>query len=617
MKIRIYISLILLTACSIVGCKDDIVLPDNGLSQDSYAGEPVLLTSGTTESSITTRAPRTYYMPGGYRFVAKMYFKTQDSGTEEYDTARAHTAWLKVDDKGAGNSLYWKNTYPTTAQREDDYHNDEFAPIFYWQNRQEHAFLAWTDLNHVAPALENPWTGNGSNQLNFTSNLVNYAYHTGNKEWQWVEKSIVVRGEEVLLASEQDMVNQFKNVNKNQTEFKDEASKEIPAPDVDPYYWYSNDLENYCKVVQCNDEGQDKGPEDKTSPRHLMYFFKKKLEYAFPEGMDMASLHTQTIVMEGTEHEYVLDDNNNPVARIVNDGGEVKYYKCTTNCHIMYDESLSNDADYTVYIFRRNLKKENLEVVIDYPALGFDLSKGTKTSMAEQPDVAMALTIDKVPKSAVMETNRVHLYFKHQFAQVQVNIKNAVDNSVEIQPGQIDKVELLGVSNYGYVFAEMNRDGTIAAPKTKTVAYPSSTFKEVVATDYTEQQLRDNPYGTSFVMFDRTLTDEDELQHVIKSYECITYGRLQAIRITWHEDDVENSAGGTTPGVQHVATYRVDEKNDHNEPLRLLGQGKKYIWNMELRRGTLAVVRPEIVPWEENQETYSAEGFIVTNQSQQ
>ena len=112
-------------------------------------------------------------------------------------------------------------------------------------------------------------------------------------------------------------------------------------------------------------------------------------------------------------------------------------------------------------------------------------------------------------------------------------------------------------------------------------------------------------------MFDRVLTDDEkEMTGTIKSYEAIAFGMLQAIRITWHETEDEGST-------RHVTTYRVPEKNEQNQPLRTLQSGVKYIWNMELRRGTLAVVRTEIIPWELNTEDYSTDGFIYKPQPQE
>lgn len=597
-------------AMLVTGCEDNL-LPDSPSTEKEHnKGEKVMLAAGTTENSVTTRADgKTYYMPAEHRFVCKMYFKTTDSGTE-YDTLRYHTSWLKVDNGGAGNSLYRKNTYvEPTAEQEDTYHNDEYAPTFYWQNRKEHAFLAWTDLNKATGLTAN-------DGLSYNGNLTSYAFHTGRKEQQWVEKTITVHGESVPFANEKAVVNKYKDStagSNGQDEYKKIAKTEV-IPSGKEYYWWSADLEDFCKVVVGSDAGENKGENKKTSPRHVMYFFKNKLEYSIPEGIPESELTIRTINIEGKDFDFVIDENNDPVARKVVVDGVTKYYQCTTNGHIKYDESLSEDNSYTVFIFRRNLQYEEVEIVEDYPALAFDLTKGEKESMAEQPDVLQALTIDQIPKSAVMEANRVNLYFKHQFAQVQVNLKNSVDNSVQIKDSQIKSVELLGVTEKGYMFTSMNPDGTMHVP----TGYGSSSFKEVVATDFTDAQLQANPYGTIFDMFPRTLTvDDTNISKIVKSYECITFGRLQAIRITWQEDDYEGPEGNKIQGVEHVATYRVPEKNDMGQALRLLEAGKKYIWNMELRRGTLAIVRTEIIPWEENQEEYNADGYIVTTPANQ
>lgn len=599
----------------VVSCSDDIAINEPCTETGRLDIGKVMLTAGTTENSISTRADgKTYFMPAAHRFVAKMYFKTTDSGND-YDTLRYHTAWLKVDNAGAGNSLYWKSDYPETADEEDpNYHNDNYAPTFYWQNRREHAFLAWTDLNKATTMTSN-------SGLNYDDNKTTYEYHTGTKEQKWVVKTITVRGNDVPFATEQAVVNAYKNRTDGQNEFKAEASKETADQYSTPYYWWSDDLEDFCKVIMTTNQGEDKSTTEKTSNRYLMYFFKKKLEYSFPDGTNMDQVQTEQVSIGGKQYDFVLDADGRIVARKVVENGETKYYQCTPYGHIMYDESLEHDKDYMVYIFRRNLKLEEVEVTEDYPAMAFDLTrpKGNDKTMADQPDVLQALTIDQIPKSSVMENNRVNLYFKHQFAQVQVNLKNSVDNSVMIEKDQIQSVELLGVTEKGYVFTSMNPDGTMNVPEPlktkdeddKVIATKSSTFKEVVATDFTDQQLKDNPYGTSFELLPRTLTEDDiKINKIVKSGECITFGRLQAIRITWKETEEEGS-------VEHTATYRVPEKNDQGQALRLLEAGKKYIWNMELRRGTLAVVRTEIIPWEENQEPYNADGYIDKTSSQQ
>ena len=52
-----------------------------------------------------------------------------------------------------------------------------------------------------------------------------------------------------------------------------------------------------------------------------------------------------------------------------------------------------------------------------------------------------------------------------------------------------------------------------------------------------------------------------------------------------------------------------------DDQLRNLHSGYKYIWNIELRRGTLAIVRTEIVDWivPEGDLEYKTDGTIDKN----
>lgn len=199
-------------------------------------------------------------------------------------------------------------------------------------------------------------------------------------------------------------------------------------------------------------------------------------------------------------------------------------------------------------------------------------------SMTQQPDIVQALTL-QAPTGATQESNRVNLYFRHQFAQVQVNIKNAADNSVALQASNILKVELLGVTEEGYVFTELDEKGKVRP----------TTYKKIDFTKYSEQQLQDNRYGTSFEMFPMDTPDYGFL----KSFSCITYGELQAIRITWKEDDIKEEDVVTQVGIKHIATFRIPDAE-----LIMLKSGMRYIWNIEIRRGALAVIRTEIIDWE-------------------
>jgi len=233
----------------------------------------------------------------------------------------------------------------------------------------------------------------------------------------------------------------------------------------------------------------------------------------------------------------------------------------------------------------------------------FDLTKGSKTSISEQPDPILALTVMK-PAGATQEANRVRLYFKHQFAQIQVNLKAADDHSATLSSDNIESVELLGVTEEGYVNSRLNAGGTVGPARYKAVDLDS----------YTDAQLEDNPWGTSFSMFDmKTDADEDGngiddgyADGYLKSFNAIAYGYLWAIRIKWHETSGDQ--------VVHEATFEVPLNTGEasgNIPLRELQSGMKYIYNLELRRGTLAVIRTQIVDWNQKEDlVYSTDGTI-------
>ncbi len=242
----------------------------------------------------------------------------------------------------------------------------------------------------------------------------------------------------------------------------------------------------------------------------------------------------------------------------------------------------------------------------------YDLTKGTKTSITQQPDPILALTIMK-PAGATQEANRVELYFKHQFSQIQVNLRGADDNSAEITTDQIESVELLGVSETGYVYSRLNNNGTIGEATGSGIDLTGgAAFGEDVELDrYTDAQLADNRWGTSFSMFDMA-TGEVEDGHdkgyaigFLKSFNAIAFGQLWAIRIKWHEGTEEEH------GIVHTSTFEVPAENEEGINLRQLASGRKYIYNLELRRGTLAVIRTQIIDWNQEPElVHGTDGTI-------
>ena len=214
--------------------------------------------------------------------------------------------------------------------------------------------------------------------------------------------------------------------------------------------------------------------------------------------------------------------------------------------------------------------------------LAYDLTRGQKTSMSEQPDPILALETAR-PSGGTPEANRVKLFFKHQFAQIQVNLKSSLDESAVIKDEWIESVELLGVAETGYVPYCILPDGTLPA----VTSLPIN-----VDADKYQKTIKDNPYGSSFNMFLRSTP----VGGYLRSFECIAFGTLQGIRITWRESDA-------TDAVKHVATY----KGVKNLTLK---SGTKYIYNMELRRSLIAEVTAKIKPWEMDTSNYSTNGTI-------
>lgn len=206
-----------------------------------------------------------------------------------------------------------------------------------------------------------------------------------------------------------------------------------------------------------------------------------------------------------------------------------------------------------------------------------------------QPDPAVANTI-MLPAGATQEANRVDLIFRHCFSQIQVNLKKAADGGItSLAAAQITKVEMLGVSKEGYVC--FDADPTTGKPH-------AASYKEVSPSDYTDEQLASNPYGTAMSMFD--MGSANYAPGYVKSFNAIAFGQLRALRITWTEPAAES-----LETIEHVVTHRIMD-ND----FRYLQSGVRYIHNLELRRGTLAVIKTEILPWEIDETQWKGNGTV-------
>ena len=188
----------------------------------------------------------------------------------------------------------------------------------------------------------------------------------------------------------------------------------------------------------------------------------------------------------------------------------------------------------------------------------FDLTRGTRTSMVEQPDPILALTVMS-PNQSTASNDPVTLDFQHQFSQIQVNLKK--ENGT-VDMSKIDKVELLGVTTEGYVPTRINADGTVGAASFKVVSS-----------------------NTPFEMFSLVAAAEG----YAKSYNAIAFGSLVAIRVTWYEGTAE------AKGVIHTPTLTL------NTPITL-ASGKRYVYNLTLSRGSLNVINAEVSQWSQKEE---------------
>ena len=281
---------------------------------------------------------------------------------------------------------------------------------------------------------------------------------------------------------------------------------------------------------------------------------------------------------------------NKAYSEVVKDSLDVYGFDVNSKCfywqnrlnHIFLALTDNHDLDGSISNGSLKIYPDVTDKYKDKYMLAYDLTRGQKTSMSEQPDPILALETAR-PSGGTPEANRVKLFFKHQFAQIQVNLKSSLDESAVIKDEWIESVELLGVAETGYVPYCILPDGTLPA----VTSLPIN-----VDADKYQKTIKDNPYGSSFNMFQRSTP----VGGYLRSFECIAFGTLQGIRITWRESDA-------TDAVKHVATY----KGVKNLTLK---SGTKYIYNMELRRSLIAEVTAKIKPWEMDTSNYSTNGTI-------
>lgn len=570
-------------------CSDDTIadMSDGPATTDTFNGEMVQFTVGTTSNSVATRADaKSYYMEDGSKFVCRMYYCAKP-GDDHIDVVDGtdFMAWLKVDGP-IGNSLYRNKFFEPVGTNEgyggvDNLGNDYSADAFYWQNRKKHVFLAMTDLNQARNA--NYKYGIDQGKLKLTPADVSYKIKDETPTDEWVPVGYTIEGVDETFNSWEEVKN-YVETHGDDDDFKT-AQNGCPINGNNwnnaryeyMYGWSCKFSDSYATTIPANPATETPETQAHGPIKYLMYY------QTFP--YDAGDLPADKITVTDDKDKIIAYKDKygiylcNVIYKKDAEGKETDevdaLVKTDDYGNTLYDES---NPRYTFYY---NELKEQRSVIKEhtYNMNAYDLTRGTKTSISDQPDICQAIT-EQAPLGATQASNRVNLYFKHQFSQVQVNLKNAADNSVNITREQIMKVELLGVTDVGYVCVDLNESGKINH---------EPIYKPVYATDYSAAQLAENPFGTSFEMFDMYDVDKGVENNwgyaygYLKSFQCLTFGQLQAIRITWKEQEHD---------LLHTATFRVTETNLQN-----LQSGVKYIWNMELRRGTLAVIRTEVEDW--------------------
>lgn len=633
MKTYQYILYILAAFLFATACSDDLVMVqqgDNPQNQDKGIGELVLFSSGNAGNA-TTRAEVCPYMEQHGRFVCKMYYhaKATDTDASPFDTISTPiTSWLRVNNN-EGNSVYWNKNFTDTdgngtvdggdltpEDRENanykDYGFDPNAQFFYWRNRLDHVFLGFTDYNKLKTNSYRTTQVNGKTTV-VQNSLFMYPERDGEKKTKVGEREdwSTEVGYYKLNLRKEDVPN---------PEY-DEDDK-IAAEERGESY----DVPEYIQGLVCNGSTYSTARPDGGNYAYYLAFSSangvtETLRTMLGEAIDAST------TLSGDEKTALKNDIARGYPTTPEETAEGKfrnyywiveydYEKADPETHL---PDLNDEA--TVFYCARQ-KQQIEDIIATAPANTFDLTRGTKTSMAEQPDPLIALTKMK-PTGATQEANRVRLHFKHQFSQIQVNLVNA-ENTAEITAANIVSVELLGVTEKGYVFTNINPDGTQIPPS----------YDPVIISHYTEEQLKENPHGTSFNMF--VMADNAKPATSLKSFNAIAFGQLQAIRITWQEEEThENyteetaaeanakyliadangkkpgddgytttykagytpvSAGDVVPPVKHVATYKITV-DDRGNSLVNLRSGFRYMYDFELRRGTIAFIRATIDGW--------------------
>lgn len=614
----------MLLALGTLACTDELEVKtpsERPTVIDKGIGQLVLFSAGNVGNvTSTTRADVIPFMETSGRFVCTMYYHGNAGASEnspfvvDDENSRA-TSYMKVFDvhnpeaKGTeslGNSVYWKQDYTELEAddlQEETYKTYGFDPRvepFYWKNRLPHVFVAYTDYNQLQNITYSTTTKEGET-VPVQGSLFMYPDADGVRK--------VKTGETVEWDPQKATVFAFRRNIMTLNEYNDANDSDITEDDFNAL----PDAEKYAvPAVWTLTEVKENQSPVALSPHKLVFdetvhtsvfaawldHAKSDIEAAINNASDLSDEKKAALLTDlrriaptadegtvnGTFHNscwtVTFDDNKNIVVENQTEG---------------QSETRIDLSDPTTVVYFSYEKKRVEETILEQPANTFDLTRGERTSMAQQPDPILAVTKMK-PTGATQEANRVRLYFKHQFSQIQVNVQK-VDNTYDLEADNIESVELLGVTKTGYVFTLPNSNGEAIAPA----------YEAVDVSKLTAEQYAQNRYGTSFNMFEMAAADKPTSS--LKSFNAIAFGMLQALRITWKEP-LPDSETDTSKQIKHTVIFPIST-DEHGISLTQLQSGKRYVYDIRLARGILASIRVSIEGWGLSEDlNYREDGII-------
>lgn len=614
----------MLTALMTLSCTDELAEPSvsGGNASDQGIGQMVLFSAGNVGNvSATTRADVAPYMETRGRFVCTMYYHGNAGATDaslfdvEDENSRA-TSYLKVFDvhkpsatgtESLGNSVYWSRNY--SALTGDDlsettyttYGFDPRVEPFYWKNRLPHVFVAYTDYNKLEN-IEYLTTTKEGETVPAQGALFMYPEADGVRKVKTGERVEWVPQKATVFAFKRntmtlDEYNEANNVELTVVAFNalpDDQKYKVPASwtlaevkeNQSPVNWshsrlvfddayHSSDFATWLGNAKIDIENAIDASELAYDKKSALKADLARNTPTDDEPTVNGTFHNScwAVAFDRTKNLGYIDETEG------NRGTKIDLSDPLTTVYFSYE------------------KKNTEEIFEEHPANTFDLRrKEGMTSMADQPDPILAVTKMK-PTGATQEANRVRLYFKHQFSQIQVNVQKVEGNTDDLTAESIESVELLGVSETGYVFTLPTQNGEAIAPA----------FDNVDVSKLTAAQLAENPYKTSFNMFQ--MSDAEKPTTSLRSFNAIAYGLLQALRITWKEP-LPAEESDESKRIVHSVIFPITT-DEHGNDLKTLQSGKRYLYDIRLARGMLASIRVSIQGWGLDKDlNYQEDGII-------